>query len=965
MRLNSISHLLARSLILFHVNVLVQELVKININNKENVALVLARASAVNVVKDKVDRTTRPHQQQQHEGQNNNNNNINNEVATCSASSATAPADCRSYTIPPSPFFPGRSPQSTHQHFHLPPDHLTITTPTQHTEDTTSTSPAFFPEKTSPTNYFYSNLRSIQQLHHLLGSPRMQAPFTVKSVGLGWSAPSFPEHSPAAAGGGSILNVSTPAKIQGIVIGGKGVTSTSKQAIPQTPATNSGASVVPATSSTSNSAATMVSEKPRSKSPIGGGAPLITSTTGAAGLLNNPASAAMALASAKSVLQPRVGALATPSSAACQMGISNLLVGKNIHPAPRPQLHTSTSAGAIQTNHVSTSTTSSPKAKMNVSLSPGGSVIQRHPAATVESLLADVVLRNQLSYGRGETTPILKYGTAGFRSKAENLKACLFRMGLLAALRARQTGRATGVMITASHNPVQDNGVKLVDPFGDMLVESFEEIATSLCNCPDETLTEQLRDIINTHGIDVTRPALVFLGSDTRPSSPDLALAAIEGVASMGGNPRYMGTCTTPQLHFYVRSFNNPSYGVPDNFGYRSKYSAAWNRFVSLDENPTKQRYVPHVFVDAANGIGAKTVRLFQLAAQQEDGSSSASDQHSFLSGLSMTLFNQGEGELNKGCGADFVKTKGAPSAGSSGQVGRYAAFDGDADRLIYYILHKDEEQNQLLFALLDGDRIATLYAKFLGEKLAVLGLNDGKLDIGLVQTGYANGASVAHGQTMLKGRKPVIAKTGVKFCHAKAKYMDVGIYFEANGHGTIVFSDKFVSSVSSFIAGGGVVGGFLPGAGEARPAPGATHAQFIAAQQLLAFRDLINEAVGDAFSDMLAVEAVLRLYDWSEHDWLAEYEDLPNRLAKVEVPDRTMVETLPDDETICTAPAGLQESIDHLVTRIPQGRAFVRPSGTEDVIRVYAEAASEADADFLIQKVSDLVKDFCPPPSP
>lgn len=32
---------------------------------------------------------------------------------------------------------------------------------------------------------------------------------------------------------------------------------------------------------------------------------------------------------------------------------------------------------------------------------------------------------------------------------------------------------------------------------------------------------------------------------------------------------------------------------------------------------------------------------------------------------------------------------------------------------------------------------------------------------------------------------------TGVKHLHHKALEYDVGVYFEANGHGTIVFSDK------------------------------------------------------------------------------------------------------------------------------------------------------------------------------
>lgn len=41
---------------------------------------------------------------------------------------------------------------------------------------------------------------------------------------------------------------------------------------------------------------------------------------------------------------------------------------------------------------------------------------------------------------------------------------------------------AIGVMITASHNPEEDNGVKLVDPLGEMLEMKWEKYATTLAN---------------------------------------------------------------------------------------------------------------------------------------------------------------------------------------------------------------------------------------------------------------------------------------------------------------------------------------------------------------------------------------------------------------------------------------------------------------------------------------------------
>ena len=52
--------------------------------------------------------------------------------------------------------------------------------------------------------------------------------------------------------------------------------------------------------------------------------------------------------------------------------------------------------------------------------------------------------------------------------------------------------------------------------------------------------------------------------------------------------------------------------------------------------------------------------------------------------------------------------------------------------------------------------------------------------------------------------------------------------------------------------------------------------------QQLLALARLSNQAVGDALSGILMVEAALSLLNWDLGVWLDLYTDLPSRQLKV-----------------------------------------------------------------------------------
>lgn len=59
-------------------------------------------------------------------------------------------------------------------------------------------------------------------------------------------------------------------------------------------------------------------------------------------------------------------------------------------------------------------------------------------------------------------------------------------------------------MVTASHNKATDNGLKVVDKGGEMLEESWEEIAVQLIALPSEEIPQFINSICISRGIDIS-----------------------------------------------------------------------------------------------------------------------------------------------------------------------------------------------------------------------------------------------------------------------------------------------------------------------------------------------------------------------------------------------------------------------------------------------------------------------------
>ncbi len=86
-------------------------------------------------------------------------------------------------------------------------------------------------------------------------------------------------------------------------------------------------------------------------------------------------------------------------------------------------------------------------------------------------------------------------------------------------------------MITASQNPECDNGVKIIEPNGEMLEERWESYA--YFNCQLQTIWIELciQNIVKQEGISLSEEGIVFVGRDEEKSGPSLASLAMKAVS--------------------------------------------------------------------------------------------------------------------------------------------------------------------------------------------------------------------------------------------------------------------------------------------------------------------------------------------------------------------------------------------------------------------------------------------------
>jgi phosphoacetylglucosamine mutase len=129
----------------------------------------------------------------------------------------------------------------------------------------------------------------------------------------------------------------------------------------------------------------------------------------------------------------------------------------------------------------------------------------------------------------------------------------------------------------------------------------------------------------------------------------------------------------------------------------------------------------------------------------------------------------------------------------------------------------------------------------------------------------------------------------------------------------------------------------------------------------------LMNQTIGDAISNLLVIEFALAYFGYSLQDWI-DYTygpDLCSKQLKLYVRNKALiVSDKQDADRHLVSPKDVQIFIDDLLKTMQKThngahfRAFVRPSGTEDVLRIYVEAPTDSLADSLAVSIARYIYD-------
>jgi len=564
-------------------------------------------------------------------------------------------------------------------------------------------------------------------------------------------------------------------------------------------------------------------------------------------------------------------------------------------------------------------------------------------------------------------TKYYAYGTSGFRFNENVMTKLSEKIGkaigyVITLLNCQTTTKKNiGVMVTASHNIYTDNGIKLVDTNGDMIDSDMESLMEYIVN-DTSNIEKYINDIFN-----VTINEKVFkyvsdkkvkfiIGHDTRRSCKEIIDGIKKGINSLIEVEFVdLGYRTTPELHISVLKYNEFSSPIIAGLGHEMKHDEIFPQKVSSQYLKFLKYLIFNyeivlndVFVDCANGVGAIAIgRMYysDLSEYRPNVINYDFDSYQKLnhkSGSDYVLNNTDEFHktlidgLNQELDIDDVYSENNIVKVRENKL--HFSFDGDADRIIMYRFNRNK------FDIYDGDHISSLILLYILDVLrskidTIASVNYHKeIKIGVIHTAYSNGGFIDFVDNIIKTNERinktfksfnrpqiiidrVCVPTGVKNLIKKANEYNIGIYFEANGHGSLIVNSNF------------------------------------GLYELIDLGRIFNTIIGDAIMNMIGIKHIIDKMDLKLDQLNEIFVKRYSKQVKLTVKDKSIYKPS-YDQTELIEPKVVADNIRLIMKEYEGCRAFVRPSGTEDVLRLYVENnnSGSADLDALIEKIKSVI---------
>ena len=545
-------------------------------------------------------------------------------------------------------------------------------------------------------------------------------------------------------------------------------------------------------------------------------------------------------------------------------------------------------------------------------------------------------------------------GNNEFRIKLSNficdekqLKNLVFRAGIITSIFSMsKNGLPMGIMITGGNNNNSFNGIKICSEKGEMLSNEEEEYFEEVIN------SNNIKESINTLFAKLKPKqgkCIIVIGIDNRESSKKLSEILIKGLKCIDNcSFNFYDIIPSPSLYFltFVNQMTFQKIGlkykmvfVPrDNYwGYLinsfNKFHSYYNIvFKTKEEN--KIKYENEICIDLSNGVASLYKNQIMSIFNNKE--------NKFPLKIHLINDNNNEHELNINCGINSILEKKIPKNKKEkcASIVKCATLSSDLDSIIYYI---DEEYGKNGIEIIKGEKIIVLYAKMLDFLIDNFSKNlkikyNEMIKMGIITSKYSNGAFISFCENNLKNYKLSVTKTGINNIQKESKKFDISICYEYNGLGTIYISQDLSTKfgkLSSLIET-------------------SKDSQIIELFQL--FIALFNSITSDGVSNLLVIESIMKSMNLSIKDVYDFYNEIPYKIVDIKMKYNKFITN--EDDSKIIEPKNMQIIIDELSNKYANSKIYVRPTGTEDYLRVYVESETDDNCEKIIEELSKRLKE-------